>query len=106
MEFDTFLSAVIDSASFNRNKSFIEHARSDSSHEILFGGNTDDTKGYFVDPTLIVTTDPYSKLMVNEIFGPVLTVYVYDDSRIEETLELVDKSTKFGLTGSIFATDR
>lgn len=106
LEFDTFLSAVIDGASFRRNKSFLDHAKQDKTHTILIGGNVDDKQGFFVEPTIVLTTDPKSKLIVNEIFGPILTVYVYEDSDINETLELVDKSTSFALTGSIFATDK
>lgn len=107
LEFDTFLSAVIDRASFERNKSYQEHAKAqNSSHKIVAGGFADSSVGYFIHPTIVETTDPHSKLMVEEIFGPILTVYVYEDSRIDETLELVDKSTPFALTGSIFAEDR
>lgn len=106
MDSDTYLSAVINEASFNRNAAAIEHAKNDSSHEIIFGGNVDKQKGYFIQPTIVLTTDPNSKLMVNEIFGPILTAFVYDDAKMDETLELVDKSTPYGLTGAIFASDR
>lgn len=106
LEFDTFMSAVIDGASFKRIKNCLDFAKNDSSHKIIFGGNATFEKGFFVEPTIIVTTDPYSKLLTNEIFGPVLTVFVYDDNKIDHTMELIDKSTPYGLTGAIFATDK
>lgn len=105
-DFTNFVSAVIDEVSFNKIKSYIEYAKSSSADKILVGGNFDDSKGYFISPTLIQTTDPYSKLMVEEIFGPVLTVYVYDDEKYEETLNICNNTSIYGLTGSIFATDR
>lgn len=72
----------------------------------VFGGNGDKSVGYFVEPTVIRTTDPMFKSMVEEIFGPVITIYVYDDNKYEETLELCDRTSPYGLTGSIFARDR
>lgn len=72
----------------------------------MVGGQSDKQKGYFVQPTIVKTTDPRSKLMTTEIFGPILTVYVFDDNNINETLDLVDKSTPYGLTGAIFGQDR
>lgn len=106
LEFDTFLSAVIDAPSYERNKSSLDYARQDSSHEILIGGGADDSKGYFIQPTIVQASQPTSRLMTNEIFGPILTVYVYDDHQVDETINLIDQSTPFALTGSIFATDK
>lgn len=73
--------------------------------EILGGGQYDDSKGYFVQPTIVETKDPHDKIMVEEIFGPVLTIYVYKDKDVKQTLELVGTSTKFALTGAVFAQD-
>ncbi|MDO5688804.1 MAG: L-glutamate gamma-semialdehyde dehydrogenase [Tissierellia bacterium] len=104
-ERDTFLGAVIDTASFNRIKGYIEAAKESDQAEIIYGGNCDDHVGYFVEPTIILTTDPHFLTMEEEIFGPVLTVYLYDQD-YDELLELVDNTSQYGLTGSIFAEDR
>lgn len=101
-----FVNAVIDKASFDNIKSYIDYAKQSKDATILFGGNLDDSKGYFVEPTLIVTTDPKFKTIQEEIFGPVLTVYVYLDSKLEETLELCDNTSPYGLTGAVFGRDR
>lgn len=106
VDFTNFVSAVIDKSSFNKIKDYIEFARNASDAKIAFGGKCDDSKGYYIEPTVIVTTNPHFKTMEEEIFGPVLTVYAYDDSKLDETLELVDKTSQYGLTGSIFARDR
>ncbi len=100
-----FLGAVIDGAAFRRHREAIERARADGL-EVLAGGHTDDTDGWFVEPTVLVTDDPRSDTMVRELFGPILTVHVYDDDRWEETLELVDTTSPYALTGAIFSTDR
>ena len=86
--------------------SYIDYAKQSPDAEVLFGGNGDKSVGYFVEPTVIQTTDPMFKSMVEEIFGPVITIYVYDDAKYEETLELCDRTSPYGLTGSIFARDR
>ena len=101
-----FFSAVIDERSFDKIAGYIEAARQDSSCTILSGGTYDKSVGYFVAPTVVVTTNPKSKTMVEEIFGPVLTVYVYEDAAWEETLTLVDETSEYALTGAIFARDR
>lgn len=104
-----FMSAVIDAAAFKEHTDYINHAKAQSDCKIIAGGNTDDSVGYFVDPTIIVTTNPHTKTMQEEIFGPVLTVYVYDDSAPdywEKTMKLVDTSTPYGLTGSVFSRER
>lgn len=105
-EEDTFMGAVIDQKSFNNIKGYIEYAKRSEDAEIVFGGNCDDSKGYFVEPTIILTKDPHFKTMEEEIFGPVLTIYVYDDEKFDETLALVDSTSGYALTGAIFARDR
>lgn len=105
-DFSTFTSAVIDDKAFARIKSYIDHARSSSNLEIIGGGQYDDSKGYFIQPTIVQTKDPHDKIMTEEIFGPVLTIYVYKDKDLKKTLELVGSSTKFALTGAIFAQDQ
>lgn len=105
-DFSNFVNAVIDERSFDKIKGFIDHAKSSSSCNIIAGGTCDKSKGFFVRPTIIETTDPKYKTMVEEIFGPVLTVYVYDDSDFEATLKLCDESTPYALTGAIFGRER
>ena len=101
-----FINAVIDEASFDNIVSYIEYAKSSDEAEIVFGGTYDKSVGYFVAPTMIHTTNPHFKSMEEEIFGPVLTAYVYEDSKVEETMELVDKTSPYGLTGAVFGRDR
>jgi 1-pyrroline-5-carboxylate dehydrogenase len=105
-DFSNFINAVIDEAAFDKIAGYIEHAKSDPSCTILAGGNYVKTKGYFVEPTVIHTTNPQYRSMMEEIFGPVLTIYVYGEDKYEETLDLVDKTSPYALTGSIFAQDR
>jgi 1-pyrroline-5-carboxylate dehydrogenase len=105
-EFTNFMGAVIDAASFAIQKQAIEEATADPSCEILTGGSYDDTVGYFVEPTVIVTTDPSFRTLREELFGPVLTVYVYKASEWHATLKMVDTATPYGLTGAVFARDR
>jgi 1-pyrroline-5-carboxylate dehydrogenase len=109
-DFKTFMTAVIDSSAFKDHKGYIDEAKADSSNiSVLTGGTYNDKEGYFVQPTIFVTKNPNSRTMKEEIFGPVLTVYVYDDSTPnywEDVLKLVDTATPYGLTGSIFAADR
>lgn len=90
---------------FDKIMSYIEKAKSEGG-EILIGGSGDDSKGYFIQPTVIITKDPKSITMREEIFGPVITVYVYEDSDFDKTIELIDSTTEYALTGSIFASDR
>jgi 1-pyrroline-5-carboxylate dehydrogenase len=106
VDFRNFVSAVIDSSSFDRIMGYIEHAKGSSEAEILIGGNGDKSAGYFIEPTVVLTTDPRFKLMQEEIFGPVVTIFVYEDGRYEETVELVDTTSPYALTGAIFAEDR
>ena len=104
-EHNTFAGAVIDEKAFNRIQSYIDHGHK-SPNKVLAGGRTDGSCGYFVEPTIILTQDPHDKLMTEEIFGPVLTIYVYKDSEVNKTLDLIGDSTPYALTGSIFATDK
>ncbi|HQA93752.1 MAG TPA: L-glutamate gamma-semialdehyde dehydrogenase [Bacteroidales bacterium] len=101
-----FVNAVIDEASFDNISSYIELARNSKDAKIVMGGKCDKSKGYFVHPTVIETTNPHFKSMVEEIFGPVLTVYVYKDEEMEKAVELCDNSTIYGLTGAVFGRDR
>jgi 1-pyrroline-5-carboxylate dehydrogenase len=105
-DFANFGGAVIDRRAFDKHKSALDLARSTSSIEVLAGGTADDSVGYFVAPTVLVGTDPTHDLFTTEWFGPILTVYVYDDAEYSKVLELVDGSSAYALTGSIFATDR
>jgi len=105
-DFRSFMGAVIDLSAFKRITGYIEEARASSEAEIVIGGGSDDAKGFFIRPTVIRTSDPKSRGMSEEIFGPVLTVYVYDDRRFEETLALIDGTSDYALTGSIFGRDR
>jgi len=101
-----FVNAVIDEASFDNIVSYIELARNSKDAKIVMGGKYDKSKGYFVHPTVIETTNPHFKSMVEEIFGPVLTVYVYKDEEMDKAVELCDNSTIYGLTGAVFGRDR
>ncbi|KAG0234491.1 1-pyrroline-5-carboxylate dehydrogenase [Actinomortierella wolfii] len=105
-EFQNFMGPVINKFSFDKIKSYIDWAKSDKESEIIAGGTYDDSVGYYVQPTIIVTTNPKSKTMVEEIFGPVLTIYVYKAEEYEKTLELVATSSMYALTGSLFSQDR
>jgi 1-pyrroline-5-carboxylate dehydrogenase len=101
-----FINAVIDAASFDNCMNYINFAINSDEAEIIAGGNGDKSKGYFVEPTIIVTTNPRFKSMEEEIFGPVLTVFVYQDEKMQETLELCNSTSPYGLTGAIFSRDR
>ncbi|MDD3160688.1 MAG: L-glutamate gamma-semialdehyde dehydrogenase [Bacteroidales bacterium] len=104
--YSNFINAVIDEASFDNCMNYINDAKASPDAEIVFGGNGDKTKGYFVEPTVILAAKPDYKSMVEEIFGPIITIYVYEDSAYEEMLDVCDSSTPYALTGSIFARDR
>jgi 1-pyrroline-5-carboxylate dehydrogenase len=106
-DFTNFINAVIDEKSFDRIKAYVDNARKDKKRaEILAGGKCDKKKGYFIEPTLIEAKDPGYVTMCEEIFGPVLTLYVYDDGRFEETLDLLDATSPYALTGAVIAQDR
>ncbi len=105
-DFSHFINAVIDERSFDKIKSFIDYANTSEDADILYGGGCDKSEGYFIEPTVIVTQNPKFKTMQEEIFGPVLTVYVYDENDWEDTLTLCDKGSIYALTGAIFAQNR
>jgi 1-pyrroline-5-carboxylate dehydrogenase len=105
-DFTSYMGAVIDAAAFNSIKSAIEYARSSGRAEVILGGHCDDATGYFITPTVILTTDPHFKTMEEEIFGPVVTVYVYRDDEFEATLDLCESTSAYALTGAVFARDR
>ena len=101
-----FLNAVIDKKSFDHIKEYLDYVKHDPDSEIIEGGNCDDSVGYFVDPTVILAKHDKTRTMVEEIFGPVLTIYVYPDDKLEEIMRSCDKSTGYALTGAIYANDR
>ena len=105
-DFGNFINAVIDEKAFDSISTYIEKARKDPLNEIIAGGKHDKSKGYFIEPTVIVAKDPLSITMCEEIFGPVLTVYIYHEENFEQTLELVDNTSPYALTGSILSRDR
>ena len=103
---ENFMNAVIDEKAFDNIKSYIDYAKRSPDASIIAGGQCDKSTGYFIRPTIVETTDPHFKLMQEEIFGPVLCVYVYEDSKLEETLDLCDTTSPYALTGAVFSTDR
>ncbi|MFN4763940.1 L-glutamate gamma-semialdehyde dehydrogenase [Gillisia sp. Q332] len=105
-DMSNFITAVIHEGSFDKLAGFIDRAKKDKDAEIIVGGNYDKSKGYFIEPTVILTTNPKYATMETELFGPVMTIYVYDDKKWEETLKLVDETSIYGLTGAILSTDR
>ncbi len=105
-DFNNFVNAVIDEASFDNIMSYINHAKESTDAEILTGGEGDKSEGYFIRPTIIQTTNPKFKTMEEEIFGPVMTIFVYEDDKFEETLKLCDETSPYALTGSVFASDK
>jgi 1-pyrroline-5-carboxylate dehydrogenase len=105
-DFSNFVNAVIDQSSFDKCKRYIEAAHADAEAEVVCGGGCDDSVGYFVEPTVIETKEPCYASMLEEIFGPILTVYVYDDAELEATIDLCNTSSMYALTGAIFAKDR
>ncbi|XP_063798195.1 delta-1-pyrroline-5-carboxylate dehydrogenase, mitochondrial [Pseudophryne corroboree] len=105
-DFSTFMSAVIDEKSFRRIQGWIKHAEQSPNLTILAGGTCSDKEGYFVEPTIIESKDPKEKIMLEEIFGPVLAVYVYPENKYKEVLQLIDSSSPYGLTGAVFAQDK
>ena len=105
-DFGNFINAVIDEKAFDSITRYIEEAKKNPLNEIIAGGKYDKSKGYFVDPTVIVSKDPLSVTMCEEIFGPVVTIYIYHEDNFEETMDLVDRTSPYALTGSIFSKDR
>lgn len=106
MDYTNFVNAVIDKSAFDNIKSYIDYTKSSNEASIVFGGKCDDSTGYFISPTLIETTNPHFKLMEEEIFGPVLCVYVYEDNKLEQAVKLCDSTSPYGLTGAVFSKDR
>ena len=105
-DFGNFINAVIDEPAFSKITKYIESIKDSNETEIVCGGNYDSSKGYFIEPTIAVTANPHSRTMEEEVFGPVLTVYVYEDDKFEETLRLCDETSPYGLTGAIFSRNR
>ena len=105
-DFTNFVNAVIDEKAFHNICSYIDFAKNDHEHELVIGGNYDKSIGYFIEPTIFLSTNPKSKLMCEEIFGPVVTIYIYDNDKYEETLDLVNDTSPYALTGAVFAKDK
>jgi 1-pyrroline-5-carboxylate dehydrogenase len=105
-DFGNFITAVIHEGSFDKLAGFIDQAKKDDDAEIIVGGNYDKSVGYFIEPTVIVTTNPHYSTMATELFGPVMTIFVYEDAKWEETLELLDATSEYALTGAVFSQDR
>lgn len=105
-DFSNFVTAVIHEGSFDKLAKYIDQAKQDADAEVIFGGNYDKSKGYFIEPTVILTSNPKYTTMETELFGPILTVYVYEDAQWSETLKLVDETSEYALTGAIFSRDR
>ncbi|WP_422859206.1 L-glutamate gamma-semialdehyde dehydrogenase [Flagellimonas sp. S174] len=105
-DMSNFITAVIHEGSFDKLAKYIDQAKADANAEIIAGGNYDKSVGYFIDPTVILTTDPKYTTMETELFGPVVTVYVYEDDKWEETLQLVDSTSEYALTGAVMSQDR
>jgi len=105
-DMSNFITAVIHESSFDKLASYIDQAKSDDNAEIIVGGNYDKSKGYFIEPTVILTKDPKYTTMCTELFGPVVTIFVFEDDHWEETLHLVNKTSEYALTGAVFSEDR
>jgi 1-pyrroline-5-carboxylate dehydrogenase len=105
LEPDSFLSAVIDDKAFDRIKSYVDHAKSSPNVKVIAGGNCDNSKGYYIEPTIVQASDPKDRIMQEEIFGPVLGVYVYPDNEYKQTLELINSTSPYALTGAVYAQD-
>lgn len=105
-DFSNFFTAVIHEGSFDKLVKYIEQAKKDSDAEVIFGGNHDKSVGYFIEPTVILTTNPKYATMETELFGPVLTIYIYEDAKWKETLKLIDETSEYALTGAVFSQDR
>ena len=104
--FENFFNAVIDEGSFDKLAGYIDRAKSDKEAEVIIGGGYDKSEGFFIEPTVILTTDPQYITMQEELFGPVLTMYVYPDEKLKETVKVLDRTSIYALTGAIFAQDR
>ena len=105
-DFSNFINAVIDKRAFDKISGYIDYIKEQDDAEIIIGGNYDDSKGYFIEPTVVATSNPKFRTMCEEIFGPVLTIFVYEPDQFEETLHLLDQTSEYALTGAIFSNDR
>ncbi len=105
-DFRNYVNAVIDESAFDKVMSYIDKAKLSGDAEIITGGKGDKSTGYFIEPTVIVTENPHFFSMEEEIFGPVMTMYVYNDDKFDETLTLCDETSPYGLTGAIFSSDK
>lgn len=105
-DFSNFINAVISEASFDKIAAYLDRANADDSVEVVAGGTYDKSEGYFIDPTVLRVDDPKYRTMCEELFGPVLTIYVYEDDKFEETMDILDESSPYALTGALFAVDR
>jgi len=105
-DLSNFVTAVIHEGAFDKITGYIENAKSNPVVEIIAGGGYDKSKGYFIEPTVIVSTDAKYETMCTELFGPVITIFIYDDAAFEETLQLIDQTSEYALTGAVFSTDR
>ena len=105
-DFKNFVNAVIEERAFDKISSYIDDGKKDKDLELLIGGNYDKSKGYFIEPTVFITSNPKNKLMVEEVFGPVTCIYIYDENKYEETLHLVDETSPYALTGAVFAKEQ
>jgi len=105
-DFTNFVNAVIDEKAFDNITSYIDFAKNDNNHELLIGGNYDKSEGYYIEPTIFLSSNPKSKLMCEEIFGPIVTIHIYDKEKYEETLDLVNNTSPYALTGAIFAKEK
>ena len=105
-DFKNFVNAVIEEKAFDKICSYIDVGKKDKDLELLIGGNYDKSKGYFIEPTVFITSNPKNKLMVEEVFGPVTCIYIYDENKYEETLHLVDETSPYALTGAVFAKEQ
>jgi len=105
-DFSNFITAVIDKTSFDKISGYIDYIKEQDDAEILAGGGYDDSKGYFIEPTVVLTSNPKFRTMCEEIFGPVITIYVYEDTEWANTLKLVDETSEYALTGAVFSKDR
>ena len=105
-DFRNFINAVIDERAFDKISAYIAEAKKSDAVEVIAGGNYDKSEGFFIEPTVLVVSDPHYTTMCEEIFGPVLTIFVYEDAQFEQTLDLVDRTSPYALTGAILANDR
>ena len=105
-DFSNFMNAVIDKGAFDSITGYIDRAKANPAVEVVFGGGYDESEGFYIEPTVLLTSDPHSQTMCEEIFGPVVTIYLYDEARYDEAMDLLDRTSPYALTGAVFAQDR